>query len=273
MPLYYLEGKIMNIKYLFLSLILVFSSALSAKTYDESDIKNLVKQEVERMLNSNEFMDGVIERGLNNYVRRQKLAEKVAKERQQKERAKNLRPVDLKRDHVRGDVNAPVTIIEYSDFECPFCKRFHPNVQKLLDNNPKKLRWVYRHFPLGFHDPGATKQAEATECAAELGGNDAFWKYSDLIYKRTRSNGKGFPLANLKPLAVEIGLNGDAFEACYNSGKYANRVNEDKANGAKVGVTGTPAAFIINKKGTMRFVAGALPFGRLQALLDEVSAQ
>ena len=105
---------------------------------------------------------------------------------------------------------------------------------------------------------------------AELGGNEAFWVYSDLIYKRTKSNGKGFPLKNLKPLAEEIGVDGGKFEKCLNTGKYANKVKEDMANGKKIGVTGTPAAFILNAKGEMKFVNGAMPLDRLQTLVNEL---
>lgn len=237
---------------------------------DENELKILVKKELERLLQSDGFLDSAIEKGINSFIIKRNQEAKNVKAQQQKARAKNIRPVDLKRDHIRGNPNAPITIIEYSDYECPFCKRFHPTVIKLLENNAQKLRWVYRHFPLGFHDPGATKQAEATECIAELGGNEAFWVYSDLIYKRTRSNGKGFPIKNLKPLAEEIGVDGGEFEKCLNTGKYTNRVKEDMANGKNNGVTGTPAAFILNAKGEMRFISGALPLAQIQALVDEL---
>ncbi len=87
--------------------------------------------------------------------------------------------------------------MEYSDFECRYCKRFHPTAKAVVQAYAGKVNWVYCHFPLGFHNPGAQKQAAASECANELGGNYAFQKYTDAIYARTRSNGKGFPVANL----------------------------------------------------------------------------
>jgi len=254
-------------RYLSAIIILAFSTSSFAKMIDENEVKAVVKEELTRLLNSDEIMGPAIE----NFIKRQAIAKEKAQQEQQQARAKNIRPVDPKRDHIKGKTDAPLTIIEYSDFECPFCKRFHPTVSKLLENNPDKLRWVYRHFPLGFHDPGATKQAEATECVAELGGNDKFWAFSDEIYKRTKSNGKGFPLENLKGLAIEQGIDGDAFEKCLSSGKFADKVQEDIANGKKIGVSGTPAAFILNSKGEMRFVAGALPLNRLQRLVDDLS--
>jgi len=187
------------------------------------------------------------------------------------DKAKNMRPVDIKHDHIFGNPDAPVTIIEYSDFECPFCKRFHPTMMKLMENNTDTVRWVYRHFPLAFHNPGAQKQAEATECVAELNGNDAFWDYSEKIYSRTKSNGKGFPIANLRPLAEEIGVDGDAFTACLNSGKMSVRVKVDIANGRQAGISSTPAAYIINQKGETRFIAGAAPLAKVQSLVDELA--
>ena len=254
---------------LLLSVLLwgAIANSVSAETMDKAQVQALVKAEVQKLLDSSEFMD----KAIDNYIKRRTQAEARQKREQQQARAKNIRPVDIKTDHIRGNKNAPLTIVEYSDYECPFCKRFHPTVNKLLANNSDKLRWVYRHFPLGFHDPGATKQAEATECVAELGGNDAFWKYSDLIYARTKSNGKGFPISNLRSLAEEVGVNGDAFDRCFKSAKYADKVKKDIENGKLIGVTGTPAAFILNKKGDMRFVAGALPLERLQSMVDELS--
>ena len=253
----------------FMLVVLSLSATVFAKSSD-NEIKEQVKTEVKRLLSSEDFMNPLIEKGIENFVKRQEQQAQQQKEAIQRARAKNIRPVDLKTDHVRGNPDAPITLIEYSDFECPFCKRFHPTVNQLLENNPQKIRWVYRHFPLGFHEPGASKQAEASECVADLSGNDAFWKYSDLIYKRTKSNGKGFPIANLKTLAVEIGVDGEAFAKCLDSGKFVEKVKKDIANGKKIGVTGTPAAFILNKKGDMRFIGGALPLGQIQALVDEL---
>ncbi len=250
---------------------LLFTTTVGAQTLDETQIRALVGEEIERLLNAEGTLDSAIEKGIAAYILKQRLAAENAKAQQQRDRAKNLRPVDAKRDHISGNPDAPITLIEYSDFECPFCKRFHPTVVKLIENNQDKLRWVYRHFPLGFHNPGAQKQAEASECVAELKGNDAFWDFTDKIYARTKSNGKGFPLKNLRPLAEEIGVDGDAFSKCLDSGEMTARVKEDIANGILLGVSGTPAAFIINQKGDTRFVAGALPLQNLQSLVDELS--
>ena len=127
------------------------------------------------------------------------------------------------------------------------------------------MNWIYRHFPLGFHNPGAQKQAEASECAAKLGGNDAFWRYTDYIYKRTRSNGKGFPINSLVPLAEEIGLDSTLFRSCLESGEMTARVKADYKSGAASGITGTPGNILVyNASGDALVMAGAIPLSRIQ---------
>ncbi len=96
------------------------------------------------------------------------------------ELAKDVTPVDLKADHVRGDLNAKIAIIEYSDYECPFCHRVHPTYQQLMEQYDGKILWVFRHFPLGFHQE-AMPLAVGAECARELGGIDAFWEFTDKV--------------------------------------------------------------------------------------------
>ncbi len=262
----------MNIRAILSALtVLVLAAPIWAQNLDESQIRELVREEIERFVNSEGALDGAIEKGIGAYVVKQRIAAENAKAQQQQDRVKNLRPVDSDRDHIFGNTDAPITLVEYSDFECPFCKRFHPTVVKLMENNKDKIRWVYRHFPLSFHNPGAQKQAEASECVASLVGNDAFWEFSDKIYTRTKSNGKGFPVDNLRPLAEEVGADGEAFSSCLDSGEMTARVKEDIANGVALGVSGTPAAFLINQKGDALFAAGALPLQNLQSMLDQLA--
>ena len=239
--------------------------------HDENQIKELIKQELQRILNTKDALDLTIERGINRFIANQKATAEQARLDEQLAQSKELLPVDPHRDHILGNLNAPITLIEYSDFECPFCKRFHPNATQFWEDNSANLRWIYRHFPLDFHNPGAQKQAEASECVAELKGNDAFWEYIHAIYDRTESGGTGFPLENLRPLAEEINVNGQAFDECVKSERMAARVKEDYDNGVKVGISGTPAGYLMNRKGDVRFIAGALPIEQLQEMLDELS--
>lgn len=171
-------------------------------------------------------------------------------------------------DHIRGDKNAPLTWIEYSDFECPFCKAFHPSMQKMLEEFDGKIKLVYRHFPLSFHDPLATKEAEASECANELGGNDAFWKMHDEIFARTQSNGNGMAVSELDNIAAEIGLNADAFKTCMESGKYVQHIQSQISEGSLAGVTGTPGSFLVDEDGNAQLVSGAVPYAQIQALIN-----
>ena len=177
--------------------------------------------------------------------------------------------IDRKADHIRGNLSkATVAVIEYSDMECPFCKRVHPTYLQIMKEYGTKVVWVYRHFPLSFHQ-NAQKEAEASDCASELGGNDAFWKYTDKIFERTTSNGTGFPLDNLVPLAKEIGLNEAKFKSCLDSGKYAKHVQDEEASGANAGVNGTPGNFVVNlKTQKSQMITGAQPFSAFQSAID-----
>lgn len=180
-----------------------------------------------------------------------------------------VKPVD-KDDHVLGDVSkAKVVMIEYSDMECPFCKRFHPTMQQAVKEYGSQVAWVWRHFPLSFHQ-NAQKEAEASECAAELGGNTAFWKYLDAVMERTAAGGTGFALDALVPLAKEQGLNEAKFKSCLDSGKYAQKVRDQMASGEAAGVTGTPGTILLTRDGRSQLVPGALPYESLKQSIDSM---
>lgn len=177
------------------------------------------------------------------------------------------KPEITSEDHIRGNKNANIALVEYSDLECPFCKRFHPTMQQVMKDYGDKVKWIYRHFPLSFH-ANAQKEAEASECAAKLGGNDAFWKYVDGILERTTSNGTGFALDKLVPLAKEIGLDESEFKTCLDSGEYTQKVKDQIAKGTEEGVTGTPGTIIIDAKGNTKLIPGALPFDQIKPMID-----
>lgn len=172
------------------------------------------------------------------------------------------------RDHIRGDGNAKITLIEYSDYECPFCKRFHQTMKDVLAAYPGQVKWVYRHWPLNFH-ANAQKESEAAECAYDLGGHGKFWEYTDKIYERTTANGTGFALENLPKLAVELGLDKTKFEECLNSGKYKAYVDQALAEGSAAGVSGTPGIILIDAKGNKELIKGALPLELMKQVIDK----
>ncbi len=174
-------------------------------------------------------------------------------------------------DHIRGNKNAKITLIEYSDFECPFCKKFYSTTNQIISEYKDSVRLVFRHYPLNFH-ANAQKQAEATECANELGGNDKFWEYHDKIFERTTSNGTGFALDKLTPLAKELGLDDNKFRSCLDSNKYAQHVKDDMAGGQQAGVQGTPGTIFIDAKGESKLISGALPFELFKQAIDQAKS-
>ncbi|MDH3354872.1 MAG: DsbA family protein [Chromatiales bacterium] len=254
----------------FITTILLIGFTTSAVSATNTSVE--VRKEVERLLNDETFMAPIIERGINSFILKQQAKVESDKQQAQAKKMRNLRPVSADTDHIYGNPKAPITLVEYSDFECPYCKRFHFSAKEFVDNSDGKVNWVYRHFPLSFHNPGAQKEAEASECAAKQGGNDSFWKYTNLIYMRTKSGGKGFPVTQLTKLAEEIGLNKKSFEKCLNSGSMAKRVGDDFANGSAAGITGTPGNILVNNKtGRSIFLNGAVPLQKLNAALKQLS--
>ena len=174
-------------------------------------------------------------------------------------------------DHVRGNPDAPVKIVEYSDFECPFCKRFHDTMNQVMDEYGKdgQVAWVYRHFPLDqLHPVKARKEAVATECAAELGGNDAFWKYADRFFELTPSNNQTNIDTVLPQIAREIGLDEVKFASCLASNKYDAHIESDIQNAVATGGNGTPWSIVVAPNGKKYPLSGAQPYASVKQLID-----
>lgn len=173
-------------------------------------------------------------------------------------------------DHVRGSRDARVLLIEYSDLECPFCRRFHPTAKQIVDAYDGQVAWVYRHFPLDQLHSKADKEAEAVECAAEIGGNDGFWKLTDKIFEVTPAN-NGLNLDDLPALASGVGLNQNRFKQCLDSGRFAAHVEEDYQSGIKAGVSGTPGNILLDTKtGKTKLIPGALPLDSFKIEIDSM---
>lgn len=171
-------------------------------------------------------------------------------------------------DHIRGPKNAKVTVIEYSDLECPFCKRFHATMQQLLKEYPNDVRWVYRHFPLDALHAKARREAEATECAGELGGSDKFWAYTDRLFEVTPSN-NNLDEGELPKIAEFVGINRTKFESCLVSGKYAQHVADDVADAQAAGGRGTPYSVIMGADGQKLPLSGAQPYEAVKQLVEQ----
>jgi len=254
------------------SLLLVSISSLALDKDTEARIQELVEERWQELIASDEFQQRV-NQGILNFVEEQNRQQQQAEAERKSRGTQQLLPVTPERDHIRGNPDAEFTLLEYSDTECPFCKRFHKTAIKFTDSHAD-LNWVYRHFPLNSHNPGAQQQAEASECVASLGGNDAFWSFIDQIYKQTRSGGRGFPANKLAPAAESAGINKAEFETCLASGKFRERVLQDLANGQASGVTGTPGNFLIhNPSGTLVVITGAQPLENLERTLEALRTQ
>jgi protein-disulfide isomerase len=158
-----------------------------------------------------------------------------------------------------GNKDADVIIVEFSDFQCPFCARALPTVNQIKETYGDDILFVYRDFPLRSIHPQAQKAAEASQCAFE---QDKFWEYHDLLFEKQSSwSGVGVPI--FKEYAVDLGLDTDTFNDCLDSNKYADEVEADLQEGSHFGVTGTPAFFINGQK-----ISGAQPFTIFKQIID-----
>jgi protein-disulfide isomerase len=247
-------------------------SRVSEEGLDEEALADRVAEKVMQELKQSEFLQQQIESGIKAFIRKQREAQTQARAEQGRDanrRAGSIRRVSADRDHIYGNPDARISLVEYSDFECPFCKRFHPTAKEAIEAYDGEVNWVYRHFPLAFHNPLALKEAEASECAGSLGGNEGFWRYADAVYERTRSNGNGFPIDGLVPLAAELGFDEPRFQECLESGRFTRRVNADLEEGQAIGISGTPGNVLLdNRTGEVRVVSGAVPLQRLKAEID-----
>lgn len=180
-------------------------------------------------------------------------------------------------DHILGDIQkAEVVIVDYSDLECPYCKELHETFLKIYNDyeGTGKLAWVHRHFPLSIHSK-AIKEAEATECVADIGGNSAFWEFVHTIFANTPSN-DGLDPKNLSVFAKTVGVDVAKFETCLDSGTHTAKIKEDYENALKlIGSESTPFTVLVvrgqviplaDKSGTG---FGALPYVTMKALIDE----
>jgi protein-disulfide isomerase len=157
-----------------------------------------------------------------------------------------------------GPDDAPVTLVEFSDFECPFCARFFPTLQQVKASYPERVRIVYRQFPLTNLHPNAFKAAEASLCAHDQG---SFWEMHDLLFQEQAS----LTVRDLKEKAGRLGLDQDAFDQCLDTGQKVAQVQEDFAEGQRVGANGTPALFLNG----VPVEGGAVGFEVLEPLIEQ----
>ncbi|MFT5850008.1 MAG: protein-disulfide isomerase [Patiriisocius sp.] len=165
--------------------------------------------------------------------------------------------------NIYGNPDAEITIVEFSDFECPFCARLHPTLTRVIDESEGTINWEYRHLPLSIH-ANAEPSAIASECVAQLAGNDAFWEYSESIL----GNQRGLTAAFLESTATAQGVDAAAYKKCIVSDEIAQLVQSDTQAAIALGGSGTPFNVVEFADGTTRVASGALPYENWKALLS-----
>jgi protein-disulfide isomerase len=212
---------------------------------------------------SDETLSLKIDQGIESYIQRQ--IEKQQEE-QEASQPKDLSAADFETlkddDAVKGDKNAKVTIVEFSDFECPYCAMYYENTYKQLQKtyiDTGKVNYIFRDFPLSFHED-AYPSALAAECLREQKGDKAYFELHDLMFE----NQDKLSYENFEKWAVEAGADKTQFKFCFDSDKFKNEIASDMKDGQDAGIQGTPAFFVNGK-----FLSGAQPFENFQAIIED----
>lgn len=170
-------------------------------------------------------------------------------------------------DHIIGSPNAPIVLIEYSDFQCPFCSMVYPTLKKIVSESGGQVAWIYREFPLTSIHPNANPAANAAECIAEQLGNDGFWKFADAVFANQSELSSAFYVSEAKALGADPAK----FSQCMSASKYQARIDADTAEVQSAGGNGTPFTVIYNTKTKKSEpVSGALPYAQFVSAIKSV---
>lgn len=171
-------------------------------------------------------------------------------------------------DHIRGAADAPVKIVEYSDFDCPFCSRFHDTMNAIVEASNGEVAWVFRQFPLEQLHPQAPAVALASECVAEIGGNDAFWTFAD-GYFASRGAREQIAHTDLIPrLVTEAGVSQQQFTVCFDEERHKDAIQEDMDDAVETGGRGTPWSVLIGPTGKTYPLSGAQPQATIERMIE-----
>lgn len=230
---------------------------------------------IKRMEESGAF-DAAIDRGIERHIRRQMEARQKQQEdlaRRQAEAVRNARAVDINRDRVFGNLKAEVSVIVYTDLECPFCKRFAGVPEQAIARFDGKANVVFRHYPLDFHGENAKRGAYYAECVGRQAGSKAFFAFANDWFKQTVSNGKGLERgdAQIRELAASAGVKDiAALDACAKDPAVAQLVQDDMVDGTRGGITGTPGVIVRNNRtGLSLSITGAVPAQRVEQAIEQ----
>lgn len=182
-----------------------------------------------------------------------------------------VRPVSSA-DHILGNPAARVMIVEYSDFDCEYCKVFHETLHQIIANEGAsgEVAWVFREFPLSEIHPNAFSHARAAECAASVAGNDAFWRFTDALF-----NAQPINPANYGAIAASVGMADNTFAACYAASSPAldARITADRKNALDMGARGTPYSLILVAGKDPVVMVGGYSYDAVKQLVDQALAQ
>src|SRR5260364_157561 len=169
--------------------------------------------------------------------------------------------------HLYGHPKARFTLVEFSDFECPFCKSFHVTLKQLVEASQGHINWQWKHLPL--HPPVSQQEAESAECVAQQKGNSGFWRFAEALFTHTRGNGAGVP--NLDALLRKAGIDLPLYRVCLRSGQAVVRIEMMKQEALALGIDGTPATLIIDHAtGNRRLIRGLQSAQNLIAALKHM---
>ncbi len=168
-----------------------------------------------------------------------------------------------KTDHVRGNPDAPIAIVEFSDLECPFCAQIHPTLSRIVEENDD-VKWIYRHFPLSTIHSRALSAAIASECIARLGGNDAFWVFTDAAFSEGRLSAAWY-----QEQASSFGIATEAFAGCTDDKSIVADIQTDLDEATGTGGRGTPYVVVVTQGGGLIPFSGALRYAQVSAVIQQ----
>ncbi len=176
-------------------------------------------------------------------------------------------PMPSSSDFIQGSPTAPIVLIEYSDFQCPYCQMIYPTLKKIQSESNGEIAWVMREYPLYQIHPQALPAANAAECIADQLGNDGFWKFADTIF----SDQTKMSPAYYAQVAGLLGANVNTFNSCVSSEKFAGKLTKETNDAQASGGTGTPYTVVVNTKtGKQIGVPGAQPYANIMAVINQV---
>lgn len=244
-----------------------------SNTLDRAEVRQIVRDELSQAGLAGEALDATMETAIVDFIKSRatepgnNAAPPEPASQPQAAANIDIDPIDPANEPVAGNADARYQLIVYSDYDCPYCQRFDPTVQAVIERYGDDLAVTLRDYPLPFHGESAVNKAVAAQCAYELGGNEAFWPFSRGIFERTGSDG-----TDLTDLAVEVGLDAEAYENCVaNSEDIRAGIEADMASGDAAGVRGTPSSVLLDTQtGSTALIRGAQPLSAVTSSLDNL---